>query len=178
MRVFRQILAYFRVFRSARRNRVDLLDWLRYRPQILAGHAGYEIGLVASARLNTRLKNLAVMKAAALVNCEYCLDVGSALCLASGVSEAQLRALPNYRASEAFDNDEKLVLEFAEAMTRQPVEVTAELRERMLARFSRSELTELAANIAWDNYRGRLNQALGIRPSGFSDGAACAVPER
>lgn len=178
VKVLRQLLAYLRVFRSARRNRLDLLGWLRHRPQILAGHAAYESGLVASARMSPQLKNLATMKAAALVNCEYCVDIGSALCLASGISEDQLRALPSYRTSELFDDDERLVIEFGEAMTRQPVAVTADLRERMLARFSRTEVTELAANVAWDNYRGRLNQALGIRPSGFSDGAACALPER
>ena len=128
--------------------------------------------------MDIRLKNLAVLKAAALVNCEYCLDIGSALCLATGISEAQLRALPIYRTTELYNEDEKLVMEFAEVMTRQPVGVTPDLRGRMLARFSPAEITELAANVAWDNYRGRLNQALGVRPSGFSEGAACALPER
>ena len=177
MTVLRQIQAYLRVFRSARRNRVDLFHWLRHRPQIFAGHAVYEMGLIASARMNPQLKILAELKAAALIHCEYCLDIGSALCLDSGISEVKLRALPNYRSSELFDNDEKLVMEFAEAMSRQPVSVTAYLRERMIARFSRTEMTELAANLAWENYRGRLNQALDVRPSGFSEGAACALPE-
>jgi alkylhydroperoxidase family enzyme len=178
MTMFRQILAYLRVFRSARRNRVDLFHWLRHRPQILVGHACYEMGLIASARMNTQLKNLAGLKAAALIHCEYCLDIGSALCLDNGIGEVKLRALPSYRSSELFDDDEKLVMEFAEAMSRQPVAVTDDLRERMIARFSATEVTELAANVAWENYRGRLNQALGVRPSGFSEGADCALPER
>jgi hypothetical protein len=53
-----------------------------------------------------------------------------------------------------------------------------DLRLRVTDRFGPTELTELAASVAWENYRGRLNQALGIRSSGFSEGAACAVPER
>ena len=36
-------------------------------------------------------------------------------------------------------------------------------------------LTELAAAIAWENHQGRLNQVLGVRPSGFSDGAVCLL---
>jgi alkylhydroperoxidase family enzyme len=104
--------------------------------------------------------------------------VGSALALAGGITEAQLRDLPRFRDSDAFNPDEKLVLELAEAMSRTPVYVPDQLREHLLERFSPAELTELAATVAWENYRGRLNLALGVRPSGFSEGAACAVPER
>ena len=121
---------------------------------------------------------LAEMKAAALVNCEYCLDIGSALCLAAGISAEQLRQLPQYLTSDLFDDDEKIVMEFADAMTRQPAGVSADLRQRIVDRFTAAEVMELAANVAWENHRGRLNQALGIKPSGFSDGSACALPER
>jgi alkylhydroperoxidase family enzyme len=48
----------------------------------------------------------------------------------------------------------------------------------LLGRFSRAQLAELVAAIAWENHRARVNQALGVRPSGFSDGEFCAVPER
>jgi AhpD family alkylhydroperoxidase len=173
-----QVRSYWRVLPSARRNRLDLLVWLRHRPQILAATGVYETALVASARMDLRLKQLAELKTAALVNCEYCLDIGSALCLATGISETQLRDLPNFRTSEAFSGDEKMVLEFAEAMTQQPALISDDLRQRMLDRFSPTQVTELAATIAWENYRGRLNQALGVRPSGFSEGSARALPEK
>jgi alkylhydroperoxidase family enzyme len=39
------------------------------------------------------------------------------------------------------------------------------------------QLAELAATIAWENHRARLNRALGVRAAGFSDGAFCVVPE-
>lgn len=113
MNIFSQVRSYWRVLPSARRNRLDLLVWLRHRPQILAATAVYETALVASARMDMRLKQLAELKTAALVNCEYCLDIGSALCLATGISETQLRDLPNFRTSDAFSGDEKMVLEFA-----------------------------------------------------------------
>ena len=63
-------------------------------------------------------------------------------------------------------------------MTSTPAEVPGELRDRMLDRFSPAQVTELAATVAWENNRGRLNQALGVHPTGFSEGAACAIPER
>jgi AhpD family alkylhydroperoxidase len=169
-----QMRLHARVLTAGRRNQADLVRWLVLRPQLLGAVAAYETALLASARL----KALAELKAGAVINCEYCLDIGSALAQAAGVTEAQLRALPSFRTSEQFSESEKLVLELAEAMTRVPTTVEDGLRERLLGRFSRAQLTELAAAIAWENHRARLNQALGVRPSGFSDGAFCAIPER
>lgn len=63
-------------------------------------------------------------------------------------------------------------------MTATPADVTDELRERLLAHFSKAELMELVSIVAWENHRARANRALGVREVGFSDGAVCAVPER
>lgn len=178
MNVMRQIRPMAKVLPQGRRDRYDLLRWLRHRPQILTGTAAYEMALLGSARMEPRLKQLAELKAAALVTCEFCLDIGSALAAAHGVTERQLRDLPGFADSDAFSPDEKLVLEFAEAMSRTPAVIADELRDRLLSRFSPAQVTELAATVAWENNRGRLNQALGVRPAGFSADAACAIPER
>jgi AhpD family alkylhydroperoxidase len=178
MRMIAQLGAYGRVFGAARRNRLDLLRWLGRRPQLLMAVAGYEVALLTSARVDARLKALAELKAAALINCEFCLDIGSALSRAEGLTDRQLRALPSFRTSEEFNETEKLVLELAEAMTRSPTEIGEDLRDALLAKFSRVQLAELAAAVAWENHRGRLNQALGVQPAGFSEGAFCAVREQ
>ncbi|TQC46027.1 carboxymuconolactone decarboxylase family protein [Rhodococcus sp. WS4] len=178
MSVIGQMDSLRRVFPTARRNRADLFRWLRRRPQLLAAVGFHEVALAASARVDPRLKALGEIKAAALTHCEYCLDIGSAFCRELGMSDAQLRALPKFRESSEFDATEKMVLELAEAMTRTPAHVGEELRRSLLGVFSAAQLTELAAAIAWENHRGRLNQALGVRPSGFSDSEFCVVPER
>lgn len=178
MTVLSQIRTSLKVLPKARRNRVDLLRALARRPQLLGAVGGYEVALLSCAKVESRLKALADLKTAAVINCEYCLDIGSALARAEGITEAQLRALPNYADSTEFDGSEKLVLELAEAMTRVPAMVDDNLRRRLLNRFSQAQLAELAAAIAWENHRGRLNQALGMHPSGFSEDMFCAVPER
>jgi AhpD family alkylhydroperoxidase len=177
MSVVGQVRAYLAVLPRARRNRTDLLRWLRRRPQLLGATAGYELALITSARMPSRLKTLAELKASTLITCEYCIDIGSALARHEGITAAQLRALPSYGTSDEFSDTEVLVLELAEAMTRTPTAVPSELRERLLHRFTPAAVVELMATIAWENQRGRLNQALGVRPSGFSDGMLCAVPE-
>ncbi|MDP9189620.1 MAG: hypothetical protein M3O25_10260, partial [Actinomycetota bacterium] len=95
----------------------------------------------------------------------------------AGVSEEQLRALPEFRDSELFDADEKLVLEYAEAISRTPVDVPDELFERLRARFDEAQIVELTTAAAIENFRARFNWALGIGSQGYAEGAFCIRPE-
>ena len=63
-------------------------------------------------------------------------------------------------------------------MTSTPVEVPESLRDELRRHLSDGQLAELAATIAWENHRARLNRALGVRATGFSEGSFCLVPER
>ncbi len=94
------------------------------------------------------------------------------------MSEAQLHDLPRYQASAAFAPLEKLVLDYAVAMTNTPVEVPDALFARLREHFADAELVELTAAIAWENYRARFDHAFGIGAQGFSEGAYCPLPER
>jgi 4-carboxymuconolactone decarboxylase len=97
---------------------------------------------------------------------------------ASGVTEEQIKDLLVYRESGAFSPLEKLALDYAVAMTRTPVEVSDDLVAALREQLSDSAIVELTASIAWENHRARFNHALGIEAQGFSEGAACALPER
>jgi alkylhydroperoxidase family enzyme len=94
-----------------------------------------------------------------------------------GVTEEQLRDLPRYRESPAFSEEERLVIELAVEMTGRPVKIPPELLTRLQQRFDEPQLVELAATIAWENYRARFNRVFGVRPMGFSEGAYCLLPE-
>ncbi len=94
-----------------------------------------------------------------------------------GVTEEQIRDLPRYRESPAFSEEERMVMDLAVEMARTPVEVPPDLLERLNRRFSEAQLVELAAAIAWENYRARFNRVFGVRAAGFSEGAFCALPE-
>jgi alkylhydroperoxidase family enzyme len=106
------------------------------------------------------------------------MDIGSAVGRANGITEAQLAALPTFETSDVFSADEKIVLRLAVGMTKTPVEVTDDLFRELRARFDEAALVEIAAVIAWENYRARFNRAFAISPQGFSEGAFCVVPER
>jgi alkylhydroperoxidase family enzyme len=70
------------------------------------------------------------------------------------------------------------VLEYADGMTRTPVEVPEALFARLRERFSEAALVELSSAIAWENYRARFDHALGIEGENFAEGAVCALPVR
>ncbi|MEV0342701.1 carboxymuconolactone decarboxylase family protein [Nocardia sp. NPDC050713] len=177
MRAVERIRNHSRTLRRAKRHRTDLVGWLARRPQLLASTAFYETMLIFANRLDPRLKELAELKAAGLVNCEFCLDIGSAIAQSSGLTERQITDLPRYRTSDAYTELEKLVIAYAEAVTSTPAIELDELRKQLLTHLTKAQLTELATAIAWENQRGRLNQALGVRPTGMSEGMACAIPE-
>ena len=96
----------------------------------------------------------------------------------AGLTDRELTELPNWPASDAFDDREKLVLAYADEMTNTPVEVPDDLFARLRASFSEPEIVELTAGLAWENYRARFAHALGIESGGFSEGAFCPLPER
>lgn len=95
-----------------------------------------------------------------------------------GITEAELLAVSDHRASELFTPLERLAMDFAEAMSSTPADVPAELRDALLSQMSKGQLVELASAVAWENHRARLNRALGVEAMGFSDGAACLLPQR
>ena len=95
---------------------------------------------------------------------------------ANGITAEQIANLNQYRSDFNFSEPERLVLEYADAMTRTPVEVPQALFARLHERFNEAELVELTSAIAWENYRARFDHAFGIEGENFTEGAVCALP--
>lgn len=95
---------------------------------------------------------------------------------AAGLTDRDISQVSRFEGSDAYSEMDKLVLQFATAMTETPAEVPDDLRRTLLDRLGRAGLAELAATIAWENHRSRLNRALDVRAAGFSEGAVCALP--
>jgi AhpD family alkylhydroperoxidase len=157
---------------------VETIDVLGHRPGLLAGYGAFEFALERSGSVDARLKDLGAVRAAMLVGCEFCMDIGSHLGRKAGLTDDQLRALPRWRESDEFSPVERLVLEYAEGMTRTPTDVPDRLVADLRAHLEPGQLVELTAAIALENLRARFNDALGVEPSGFSEGAFCVLPDR
>lgn len=77
-----------------------------------------------------------------------------------------------------FSETEKLVLEYADAMTQTPVEVPDAHFGKLREKFSEAQMVELTATLAWENYRARFDHAFGVEAEGFTKGSYCALPAR
>jgi AhpD family alkylhydroperoxidase len=141
-----------------------------HHPLLLGGYGTLELAVERADRVDPRLKALAELKAATLTGCDFCIDIGSKLGRDSGVTEHQLREFLFYRESEAFSALERLVIDYAVAMTRTPVDVPDELFAGLREHFDDAQLVELTAAIATENFRGRFNWAFGIGSEGFAAG--------
>ncbi len=95
-----------------------------------------------------------------------------------GISAEQISNLNSYPSDPNFSNLERLVLQYADGMTRAPVEVPDHLFAFLREQFNEPQLVELTASIAWENYRARFDHAFGIEAENFSEGAFCALPVR
>jgi alkylhydroperoxidase family enzyme len=148
-----------------------------HAPSLLIGYGMFEEATAKQHRVEERLKVLAELKAGALVNCEFCVDIGSSLGRDAGISDEQLLALPHYRDSEMFDDLEKLVIDYATAMSSTPAMVSDELFATLHEHFDERQLVELTNVIALENMRARFNNAFEMTPAGFSEGMVCACAE-
>jgi alkylhydroperoxidase family enzyme len=75
--------------------------------------------------------------------------------------------VPQWRDSDAYTDLERAVMDYAEAMTATPPEVTDEQVERLRRDLTDAELVELSAQVSLENFRSRTNAALGLTSQGF-----------
>jgi AhpD family alkylhydroperoxidase len=138
-----------------------------HNPKLLAAYSVYELGLERADRVDRRLEELAATRASNMTGCPFCIDFAAALLGQLGFTREQVGQVDSWRESEVFSDDERLVLEYGEAISTTPVHVSDELFERLRARFDEAAIVELTAAIAFENYRGRFNHAVGLGSEGF-----------
>jgi alkylhydroperoxidase family enzyme len=164
--------------RFARRRYGVMLDpgaAIAHNMAVGRSYALFELGVERWRALDRGLKDLAVMAAAASIGCAWCMDFGYwEATVNHEVPAEKIRAVPGWRDSDVFTGLERLVLEYAEAMTDTPPSVTDEMVERLRAQLSDAQLVELTAIVAVENLRSRINSALGLTAQGFKD--RCETP--
>ena len=124
--------------------------------------------------LDPNLQSYASMAVASLVGCSWCLDFGYFHAHNTGLDEFKASEVPRWRESAVFTPLERDVMEYAEAMSQTPTEVTDELFDRLLEQLGAAAMVELTALVAFSNMSTRSNTAMGITSQGFSE--ACRVP--
>jgi len=156
---------------------VSPLTMYAHQPRVALGYGMFEKAVARKPSVAPTIRALVELKAAAQLNCAFCIDIGSHLAREAGATEAQLIDLWRHDDSPHFDAPQRVALDLAVAMTRTPMEVSDELFARAREHFADAQLVELVNLIALENLRSRFNGALGLTGDGFSEGMACARPE-
>jgi alkylhydroperoxidase family enzyme len=89
------------------------------------------------------------------------VDINSAVGRKAGLKDETLLAIRGDDLS-VLNNTERLMVELADAMTATPANVSDDLYARLRAQFSEEQLLELGAQIAFENFRARLNRVADV----------------
>jgi alkylhydroperoxidase family enzyme len=89
------------------------------------------------------------------------VDINSAVGRKAGLSDEKLRAVVQNDLS-VFSDVERLVIELADEMANTPSNVSDDLYARLREKFSEEQLLQLGGQIAFENYRARLNRIFDV----------------
>ena len=156
---------------------IEPMEVWAHKPKLMTAMGKFNGAVRKPGALEERIRNLCELKGAAMIGCEFCVDLGSQICRNSGFSDYELLAIPRYRSSELFNEREKVALDYTVAVMRTPVEVTDELFVRLQEHFTTEQIVELTALLTLVNL-DRFNAAFAIGSAGFSEGMVCVPPEK
>jgi len=148
-----------------------------HSPKMMVAMGKFNGPMRKGKTVSHRIQNLVELKGSAMIGCEFCVDLGSQICRNSGFTDDELLAIPNYRSSELFSDEEKAALDFAVGFMRTPLEITDEVFANAQKYFTDRQLVELAGFLTVVNLN-RFNAAFGIGSAGFSEGRVCVRPDR
>jgi alkylhydroperoxidase family enzyme len=94
------------------------------------------------------------------------VDINSAVGRKAGLTDEKLLTVTGSDLA-ALNDKERLVIELADAMADTPANISDDLYGRARNQFSEEQLLELAAHIAFENYRARLNRVFNVESDGL-----------
>ena len=156
---------------------IEPLTIWAYSPKMMVAMGKFNGPMRKGKTVPQRIQNLIELKGAAMIGCEFCVDLGSQICRNSGFTDDELLAIPRYQASDLFTDQEKAALDLAVGFMRTPVDISDAVFARAQRHFSNQQLVEMCGLLTVVNL-DRFNAAFAIGSAGFSDGLVCVPPEK
>ena len=150
------------------------LPVMLHQPQVLRAVMAFEGRVSRFDRLDPHLKTYAELAAAGVVGCGWCLDFGYHVARTAGLDLRTVSQVRRWRTSDVFDDTERAVMAYAEAVSATPPTATDEMVADLVDRLGAPAVVELTQMVALENMRSRFNSALGVRAQGYSD--SCEIP--
>jgi uncharacterized peroxidase-related enzyme len=108
--------------------------------------------------LDGKLRELAYIKASQVNDCAYCAEAHKAVARKLGITEQQLQEVNDFETSSSFTPVEKLVMKYAEELTR-TVKTSETLLQELKKHFSEEQLIELNLTVGTANLTNRFNMS-------------------
>jgi AhpD family alkylhydroperoxidase len=137
----------------------NIFRTMGHAPAVLRGTLDFDAAILHL--LDHKFRELAYLKTASVLGCQYCQHHHKAFGRKAGVSDKQIQDLERF-ASGPFSELEKDVLRFARQWTR-----LGNVESRLLDRLSRGltpgQLAVLAATVGLANWTSRFNESFGVQ---------------
>ncbi len=124
-----------------------------------------------SSPLDPVLRSLVTVRVSQINWCRFCVDINSATLAKRSGSLEKVEKLEQWKECDLFDEKERVVLEYTEAVTYTDQHVTDELMDRLKGFFDDDGVVELTGLIAFQNLSSKFNSALDVPAQGF-----CKLP--
>lgn len=141
---------------------LNLDRMLLHSAAVARGWNGYMGAIRTGCALAGDLRELVILQVAVLNRAPYEFAQHAPVAQAEGLSQAKIDAVADWRSSALFDERERDVLAYGEAMTLQ-VQVDEATFQAVRRHFSDRELVELTATVASYNMVSRFLEALGVQ---------------
>jgi alkylhydroperoxidase family enzyme len=148
--------------RQERGGRVlNLYRMLLNSPPVASGWLNLLTAIRQKAVLSGKYRELAILRVAIINGADYEYRAHIPFALKEGTSQAQVDALRDWTRSDRFDEIERAVLAYTDAMT-EDVQVADKVFDAVSKHFDAREMTELTATIAAYNLVSRFLEALKV----------------
>lgn len=152
------------------------------KPGLLWGRSPWLFATVAllygaldrrSSPLTPVLRSLVTVRVSQINWCAFCVDINSNTLLLRAGAQDKVDHLHDWPNQTIYSEEERLALEYTEAMTRSDIQVEAELMARLKDVYSDDDIVELTGLIAFQNLSSKFNAALDVPAQGF-----CQIPAK
>lgn len=113
------------------------------------------------------LRSMITVRVSQINWCEFCVDVNSYMFAKREGDITKLNTLSEWSESTLFDEHERTVLEYVDAITYSDKYVTDDLMEKLRLYYDDDGIVELTALIAFQNMSSKFNSALDVPSQGF-----------
>lgn len=134
-----------------------------HAPKIMEGTLGLARAIRLEAETSRFLRELAIIRTAGIVGSEYELNQHFALANACKYPNEKISALPNWKTSSLFTDEERAMLAFVDEMA-QGGEVKDSTFETFSKFFTPKQIIEISVTVSSYYGNGLLTKALKIKP--------------